>query len=100
MPNYKINWKQNLNIKVPRSFYAMYSSFEYLLEHWKEEYAILSKWCEIVGLEPHQYTIDQPVESGKVIVIKFLALLKLDVMVSNKRRESIQCLFYPDPYKT
>jgi hypothetical protein len=55
----------------PSGCYVEYSDHAYLLEHWKEEKALLDIWCQIIGLSSNQYVIAQPANESEAIFIEF-----------------------------
>ena len=61
----------------PAAAYAHYREFEFLMNNWDGEKAILDRWCSIVGLPRDGYAIHKP-EHGRTIEIKFKEPLELE----------------------
>ena len=59
-----------------KTVYVQYEEdYEYLVSHWEEEKGLLVEWCEVVqstlGLPAGGYTIEQPKDVSKCIIIHF-----------------------------
>lgn len=76
----------NYNDK-PTSCYASYGNFEYLMDHWEEECAIIAKWCEIVGLQPSEYVIEKPEHGRRGVGILFGKPLDLEEQPEESEEE-------------
>jgi hypothetical protein len=55
----------------PEKFVAYYQDFDYLMQEWESEKALLVKWCSILGLKPSEYTIVKPENENQSIMVKF-----------------------------
>ena len=62
----------------PSAAYAYYREYEFLMNNWDGEKAILDRWCSIVGLPRDGYAIHKP-EHGRTIEIKFKEPLELEI---------------------
>ena len=50
----------------PAAAYAHYREFEFLMNNWDGEKAILDRWCSIVGLPRDGYTVHRDRVQGAV----------------------------------
>ncbi len=62
----------------PQKISVVYDDFQFLMQNWDDEKALVDRWCDVIGLKNGDYSVEKPDSVVKCIIIRLNQPLNLE----------------------